>query len=151
MPVININFANITVVRANGVERNRFDRPGGTRLWERVWVPSTRQVYVSQGYWEDPGPYQEAYETGRDVVATGYWDPGDRDGDGVSWPAGIQPWSQGNDWRWTSTGGEGPDGYWWGFESYQIYYGYYWVDPEPYWVDTSYYATVDNSYWAYYY
>lgn len=137
-----VNFANITRLFYNGTELNRLNL-NGSRRWERVWVPSTTQVLVSQGYWVDPPGYYEDYEIYRYPVGEGRWDPNDVDGDGEMWPDG-EP----TEYRWIYVPSE-PD--YWIYEIIEILWGTRYVDPPPYWVDTSYYQTVDNSYWAYYY
>lgn len=154
-----VNFASITRVLYNGTELNRVNL-NGNRRWERVWVPSTRQEYVSQGYWVDPAPYYETRTRRGDYINSGYWDPNQTDGDGFLWYDAYQtpmtwvigydgPW--GGETVWTQIGSVGPTGDWWAYDAYAEETYQVLIDPPPYWVDTSYYRTVDNSYWAYYY
>nr|NDG08037.1 hypothetical protein [Oxalobacteraceae bacterium] len=153
MPSQSINFAQLQYLSGNGSSFNRLNRPGGTRLWERVWVSSGYNQYVSQGYWYDPPGYNQTLY-GR---KTGWWDLtggsiaaslfGIYAGWGLvepyiaNWTFGYQGWLQ-------------VTGYYGYGDLWQWYYDEpvsFWVDPGPYWVDTSYYYWVDTSYWAYYY
>ena len=154
MPSQSINLASVTYVLGNGSAFNRLNRPGVTRLWERVWVSSGYNQYVSQGYWYDPpGYYQTLY--GR---KTGWWDTSGGGEAAQVWgvaemlgmlepflqapsPVGYQGWLQvtgfygyPNLWQWYND------------NDYTVYY-----DPAPYWVETGYYRWIDTSYWAYYY
>jgi hypothetical protein len=125
-------------------------------MWERVYVNSSYQQYYSQGYWVDPDPYwQWVYPP----VYNGWWDTsgGGQAAQvwGVEWSWGILhpyfgQWNGNYSGWWVIGGWYGfPDLWQWYWNTAEPYQQY--VDPPPYWVDTSYYVTVDNSYWAYYY
>jgi hypothetical protein len=156
MPSQSINFANITYILANGSSYNRINRPGATRLWERVWIPSSYQVLISQGYWVDPDPYYYWVYPPR---YTGWWDTGGGGNAaqvwGVNWSWGILDpyfgeWNGNYSGWYIVTGWYGYNDLWqWYYDTGSPYQQY--TDPAPYWVDTSYYQTYDNSYWAYYY
>ena len=153
MPTLEINFSQLTYLVGNGSAFNRINRSNGARLWERVWVSSGYNQYVSQGYWYDPPGYNDTLY-GR---KTGWWDTS---GGGIAaqvfgvswawgllnpyfaqWPSSYQGWL-------TVTGFYGYSDLWqWYYDDPISIY----VDPGPYWVDTSYYRWVDTSYWAYYY
>jgi hypothetical protein len=154
MPSQTINMSSITYFIGNGSVFNRLNRPGGTRLWERAWVSSGYNQYVSQGYWYDPPGYNQTIY-GR---KTGWWDTSGGEqavqvwGVYTSWgmlePYFIAPWSGGYQGWLIVTGFYGYSNLW------QWYYDddvTTWVDPGAYWVETGYYYWVDTSYWAYYY
>lgn len=122
-------------------------------MWERVWVSQGYRQWVYQGYWYDPpGYYTTIYGQ-----KTGWWDTSGGDSAvqvwGVYWAWGMlspffAQWN-GNYSGWYIVTG------WYGYSDlWQWYYDpeiTLYVDPGPYWVDTSYSYWVDTSYWAYYY
>jgi hypothetical protein len=156
MPTQSINLAGITQVRFNGAEVNKMQR-AGTRWWERVWVPSTYQTQVNQGYWVDPDPYWYWVSTGSYFSGSGRWNVGGGANPNLPmWPDGSPESFYGYGhgyYNWTHIGNYYTgDGYaYWRFESFaETGYDAY-ADPGPYWQDNWVTVTVDNSYWAYYY
>lgn len=152
MPTQTINFAALTRIVYNGSDVNKL-QGGGTRWWERVWVPSTTQTQVNNGYWTDPPGYWDFVITGSYYSGgSGRWNLNNPNL--PMWPDGS-PGATSNrgGYNWTYIGNyDIGDGYtYWYFQdvSYTGYDQYY--DPPPYWTDNWVTVNVDNSYWAYYY
>ena len=147
MATQSINFANITVVNFNGAAKDLVNR-NGVRLWQRVWVTSSVQQSVNNGYWTYPAPYQAFIETSRTPTSQFWWNPWYTEDGQAQWIGTMGPNS-----AWITTGdysATGFDRYWQG-QNYSVSGYYEWQYPSAYWTDSWVTQTVDTSHYVYYY
>jgi hypothetical protein len=148
VPSQSIAWSQIQAVVGNGNTVMRVNRSGGVRLWEKVWVQSTLATRISQGYTYDP----PAYYTRVDGYLSGWWDTSGGTFMGSTWGVDYPVYGPSN----TNYGGWSVITGYYGYSqvwqwSNEDFHGDVYIDPGPYWVDTSYWVYTDNSYWAYYY